>query len=356
MKVITVLGARPQFIKASMVSREFSKYKDVDEIIIHTGQHFDKDMSEIFFQQMGIKEPKYNLNINSLSHGAMTGRMLEEIEKILQLESPDCVLVYGDTNSTLAGALAASKIHIPVAHVEAGLRSHNMYMPEEQNRILTDHISTLLLCPTNVAVDNLFKEGLKKNIILTGDVMYDASMYYRNIEHKISLDIPSKYCLITLHRAENTDDLNRLTNIVQALNNLPNIKGVLPLHPRTLKMMQKYGLEFNKDVIKVIQPVGYLDMIYLEANSEFIITDSGGIQKEAYFFKKPCITLRDQTEWIETIEAGWNVIVGANNIKINNAICSVKKPDYYPKLYGDGNSAGLIVKALIRKMSERNKA
>lgn len=353
--ILTVIGARPQFIKAAVLSRLIrQEYSDrLKEILLHTGQHYNKNMSDVFFKEMEIPEPDYNLNIGSGSHGKMTGRMLEAIEELLIEKKPDYLLVYGDTNSTLAGALAASKLHIPVIHVEAGLRSNNMKMPEEQNRILTDHISSLLLCPTEQAVKNLEKEGIDDGVHNIGDIMLDASLYYRKKLETTQSYLPEEFnflddfFLITLHRAENTDEEKRLASIVSSLNSLNKKTGILPLHPRTKKMLERRSLKFN-DNIKVIDPIGYLDMIRLESKCSFIITDSGGVQKEAYFFKKPCITMRDQTEWVETVEAGCNILVGADYNKIIDAVNGfVEIEKEYPPLYGDGNTGEKILSLLV---------
>lgn len=352
--ILTVIGARPQFIKAAVLSRLIrQKYsKDFKEILVHTGQHYDENMSDVFFNEMDIPEPDYNLNIGSGNHGKMTGLMLGAIEELLLKIEPDYLLVYGDTNSTLAGALAASKLHIPVVHVEAGLRSFNMEMPEEQNRIVADHLSTFLLCPTDTAVINLNNEGLTTGVFNVGDIMLDASLFYRKkaeiTKSKLPEDVKTleKFFLITLHRAENTDSFDRLSSIVMALNKIENRTGVLPLHPRTKKMLAKWGLSF-KDHIKVIEPVGYLDMIRLETSCDFIITDSGGVQKEAYFFKKPCITMRDQTEWVETIGTGANILVGARGKDIIKAIKKLPMPKNWVGLYGNGNSGKIILEKLL---------
>ncbi len=357
--ILTVIGARPQFVKAAVLSRLVrDKYYDrFREILVHTGQHYDANMSEVFFREMDIPEPDYNLNIGSGSHGKMTGRMLEAIEELLFKHKPDYLLVYGDTNSTLAGALAASKLHIPVVHVEAGLRSFNMEMPEEQNRILSDHVSSLLMCPTEEAVKNLKKEGITEGVYNIGDIMLDASLFYRKRVEDFKSRLPGDirelddFFLITLHRAENTDNKERLRSIVSALNSLKGHTGVLPLHPRTKKMLEKWDLSFA-DNIKVMDPVGYLDMIRLESSCNFILTDSGGVQKEAYFFEKPCITMRDQTEWVETLEAGCNILVGADEKKILKAVTNftsaVKR---YPPLYGNGNAGEKILDILREKES-----
>ncbi len=357
MKAVTVLGARPQFIKAATVSRAF-KEVGVQEIIVHTGQHFDRNMSEVFFTEMGIPQPDYNLEISGLGHGAMTGRMLEQVEGVLLKEKPDCVLVYGDTNSTLAGALAAAKLHIPIAHVEAGLRSFEMKMPEEVNRILTDRISSYLFCPTATAVANLEKEGFSSfgsEIVLCGDVMYDAVLYYKkSIDQKATIlkslklnDQP--FVLATIHRAENTDDINRLAAICTALNEInKTAKVILPLHPRTKTLLSKSNIRLD---FKPIDPVGYFDMLALLQKCELVLTDSGGLQKEAYFFHKFCITLRDQTEWVELVDAGANQIVGANaELIVKTAQDNYRRELTVDKsLFGDGNAAFKIAEH-IRKI------
>jgi UDP-GlcNAc3NAcA epimerase len=350
MKILTIVGARPQFVKAAVVSREIRNFPDIKEIIVHTGQHFDKNMSEIFFEEMDIPKPDYNLEINSLSHGAMTGRMLEGIERILIQEKPDWVLVYGDTNSTLAGALAASKLHIKVAHVEAGLRSFNMKMPEEINRVLTDRISDILFCPTNVAISNLASEGfnyLNKSILKVGDVMQDAALYYSNRSKALDQDLPKDFILATVHRAENTNDEKKLRSIIKSFNILNSkIPVFLPLHPRTKKYIKKYNLipEF-----KIIDPVGYLEMITLIKNSKLIMTDSGGLQKEAFFFNKPCITLRDETEWVELINIGANILCDTSTVDsiLNKFDRMIDKNLVFDSgLYGGGNAASMIVDTL----------
>lgn len=345
MKIITVVGARPQFIKAAPVSKELRKH--FDELLIHTGQHYDDNMSKIFFEELGIPMPDYNLKIGSGNHGKMTGEMLAKLEEIYLNEKPDCVLVYGDTNSTLAGALAASKLLIPVIHVEAGLRSFNKSMPEEQNRILTDNISKLLLVPTKDAEKNLKNEGIENGVYNIGDVMYDAVLMFKE-KSEIKEDLLEKinvkkndYILTTIHRAENTNDIERLKNIIEALNE-SNETIVLPLHPRTKKFIEQYGLNFNNN-IKIIEPVGYLEMLMLEANSKKIVTDSGGVQKEAYFMNKPCVTMRDETEWVETVEVGWNIIVGTNKDKILNGIKSFNPKNNQPDIFGDGKASAKIV-------------
>lgn len=355
MKIITIVGARPQFVKAAVVSREFRKHKNITEILVHTGQHYDDNMSKIFFDEMEIPYPQVNLNINGLSHGAMTGQMLQGIEKILLEEKPDWVLVYGDTNSTLAGALAAKKIHIKVAHVEAGLRSFNNNMPEEINRILTDRISDILFCPTQNAIDNLNLEGfanLDCIIIKTGDVMKDAADYYIQKENNFKIPLPEKFYLSTIHREENTNDINKLKTIFNALNIISEVVPVVvPIHPRTKSILQNIGFDLKNTKIKFLGPVGYLDMIQLIKRSSLIITDSGGLQKEAYFFKKNCVTLRDQTEWVELVNAGYNLlsIIDENEIINKVSVMSLKK--FRPNetsIYGDGFSAEVIVKSLIK--------
>ncbi|MFX0548033.1 non-hydrolyzing UDP-N-acetylglucosamine 2-epimerase [Hathewaya histolytica] len=345
MKIITVVGARPQFIKAAAVSNILRK--EHQEILIHTGQHYDENMSKIFFDELKIPIPDYNLTIGSGNHGEQTGRMLIELEKIYLKEKPDLVLVYGDTNSTLGGALCASKLLIPVAHVEAGLRSFNMSMPEEQNRILTDNISKFLFVPTKTAEDNLIKEGIKNGIYNVGDVMFDAVLHFKNLVNQKESIIDkigvkeNQYILTTIHRAENTNNIDRLRNIIEALNKCEQTV-VLPLHPRTKKYMMDYDLKFNKN-IKVIDPVGYLDMINLEMNSKKIVTDSGGVQKEAFFMNKPCITMRDETEWIETVHNGWNIIVGTDKEKILECIIKFMPNRKQEEIFGDGHAAEKIL-------------
>jgi UDP-GlcNAc3NAcA epimerase len=357
MKILTVIGARPQFIKAGALSREFLKHPEIEEIILHTGQHFDVNMSAVFFEEMQIPVPKYHFDAHSLGHGAMTGKMLADIEKVLLEEKPDYLLVYGDTNSTLAGALAAAKLHIKVIHVEAGLRSFNMRMPEEVNRILTDRISNILFCPTNIAVNNLKQEGFDNfgvQVVQCGDVMQDAAMFYSNISahHATILEHLSMegkpYILCTLHRAENTDDPARLTEIIEALNEIhKETEVIVPLHPRTQKVLS--GLQ-AKPQFRIIDPVGYFHMIQLLKNCKLVITDSGGLQKEAYFFQKLCITVRDQTEWLELVEQGVNRLTGNDKERIVSAYREMKEKKFSadPGLYGGGHACRAICEFLLK--------
>ncbi len=353
-KIITIVGARPQFIKAATLSRQF-QILGVEELIIHTGQHFDTNMSDVFFDEMEIPKPAYQLEIHNLTHGAMTGRMLEGIEEILIKEKPDGVVVYGDTNSTLAGALAAAKLHIPLIHIEAGLRSFNMAMPEEINRILTDRISNVLFCPTATAVNNLKREGFDNmpvRIIKNGDVMQDAAMYYAakaeqksDVLKQIGL---SKFILATIHRQENTDSTKNLKNIIDGLNEINRqTPVVVPIHPRTRNILAQLNIipEF-----KLIDPVGYFDMIMLLKSCQLVITDSGGVQKEAFFFGKHCITLREQTEWVELVENGFNILVGSDSKKLKDAFefFKTKKSDFSINLYGKGKAAEIAAKEIVR--------
>jgi len=352
-KILTVIGARPQFIKAATVSRQIALRDDLQEVIVHTGQHYDSNMSDVFFEELDIPKPHYHLGIGGGTHGAMTGRQLEAIEQVLLKEMPDWVLVYGDTNSTLAGALAAVKLHIPVAHVEAGLRSFNRKMPEEINRILTDHASTLLFTPTNTATRNLASEGIAgEKVQQVGDVMYDAALFYKERARKPdwfdALKIePGTFVLCTIHRAENTDDLERMKCILVGLQD-SGLPVILPLHPRTKKVLIDAGLNTPQNVY-VVDPVGYLEMVWLEVNCKIIATDSGGVQKEAYFHGKPCVTLRDETEWVELVDAGWNVLVGANRTLITSGLMSVFSFPEVSVLYGCGQSAASVVSLLNLK-------
>jgi len=384
MKIVTIIGARPQFIKAAAVSRAIaghndktsnSEHRTITEVIIHTGQHYDEGMSAVFFRELEIPEPLYNIGIGSGPHGQQTGRMIEAIEKLLMTEKPDWVLVYGDTNSTLAGALAAAKLHIPVAHVEAGLRSFNRRMPEEINRVMTDHLSTLLFCPSQVAVDNLAAEGISSKrtpdsspmtsqILVVGDVMADALQFAANKVDTNSdilncLDLkPHHYLLATIHRAENTDSPERLGNIMSALSELAKREPVvLPLHPRTKKILTAShpSLLVSDSLLRIIEPVGYFDVIALAQSSRVILTDSGGMQKEAYWLKVPCVTLRDETEWVETVETGWNVLTGADKKKISNTAQNFIPPAEHPSLYGDGQAAKRVIDILVEPMAEMRK-
>jgi UDP-N-acetylglucosamine 2-epimerase (non-hydrolysing)/UDP-GlcNAc3NAcA epimerase len=343
MKVATIVGARPQFIKAAPVSRALRLV--YQEILIHTGQHYDVNMSDVFFHELQIPRPDYNLGIGSGLHGAQTGAILAKVEEVLLKERPDVLLVYGDTNSTLAGALAGVKLQIPVIHIEAGLRSYNRRMPEEINRVLTDHMASLLFCPTDTAVRNLAVEGIIKGVYQIGDVMLDAFKYNRELAEQRSVIMDSlaldrrRYVLCTIHRAENTDDTSRISGILKALNKI-SLPVVLPLHPRTSKIIKNEGLEsLLGSKIKVIQPTGYLDMIALEVNAAQILTDSGGVQKEAYFARVPCITMRDETEWIETVEAGWNQLTGANTDEIVEAVENYSLPSEQLDIFGQGDAA-----------------
>jgi len=342
MKIASIVGARPQFIKAAPVSRVLREAGH-QEFLIHTGQHYDHGMSQVFFQELSIPEPDVNLGIGSGSHGQQTGRMLESLEEVINEQSPDYVIVYGDTNSTLAGALATAKLQIPVAHVEAGLRSFNKKMPEEINRIMTDHISDLLLCPTPTAVKNLKHEGISRNVYLVGDVMYDAVLYNiqlaennSDILKKLGL-IAKSYALATVHRAENTDDPERLHSIFYAFEKISEngLTLLLPLHPRTQDRLQSMGILLNG--IRSMPPVSYLEMLILEKYARVIVTDSGGIQKEACWLGVPCVTLRDETEWIETVKSGWNVLAGSDPERIMQAVKETKPKDECNKgLYGNG--------------------
>ena len=388
MKIVTIVGARPQFIKAATVSRAtqgFNKKgsssirraskRRIKEILVHTGQHYDYLMDKVFFEELELPKPDYHLGVGSGSHGRQTGMMLEQIEGVLQKEKPELVMVYGDTNSTLAGALAAAKLNIPVAHVEAGLRSFNQAMPEEVNRLLTDHLSTFLFCPTHQAVRNLLKEGIEdvggKVVKKVGDVMYDSILYYSELAEKKStilkdlglitpnsvraiheLPVPQtpNYYLATLHRAENTDNPKRLKSILKALDEIgKDFPIILPLHPRTKKMMNTYHLLPEAKWIKLIDPVSYLDMLTLEKNAKAILTDSGGVQKEAYWFKVPCFTLREETEWVETVESGWNILVGTETERIVEEVSRKKKGEPPQKqTFGDGRASEKIVQIVSR--------
>lgn len=346
MKILSVVGARPQFIKCAPVSRELRK--NHQEVLVHTGQHYDPEMSEVFFDELKIPKPDYYLGIGSGSHGKQTGEMLVKIEETISIESPNLVLVYGDTNSTLAGALSAVKLHIPVAHVEAGLRSFDRNMPEEVNRVLVDHVSDLLFCPTKTAVENLRKEGISKGVFLSGDVMADALEYYRNIAsgHSKLLKgfslIPGQYMVLTVHRPSNTDNPENMRSIIGAINDCKK-PTLFPVHPRTRNFIRKYGLSKKlPENLIICDPLGYLDMITVMSSAAKILTDSGGIQKEAYLLSVPCITLRENTEWVETVNAGWNVLVGADRKKMIEMISTFTPPKEYPNLFGRGGSERIV--------------
>ncbi|AGA32394.1 UDP-N-acetylglucosamine 2-epimerase [Thioalkalivibrio nitratireducens DSM 14787] len=355
--ILTVVGARPQFIKAAAVARALEPAiaeKRVRHVLVHTGQHYDQNMSELFFEQLDIPRADINLGIGGGGHGRMTGAMLEQLEPLIEQHRPDWVLTYGDTNSTLAAGLAAAKLHRPVAHVEAGLRSFNRRMPEEINRVLVDHLSDRLFCPTTAAVDNLSQEGIREGVHLVGDVMYDVALFYRDraasrsLRARFGLEVGG-YFLSTCHRAENTDDPSRLRGIFAGLALAAReAPVVLPLHPRTRARMAEFGVKPDPGV-HLIEPVGYLEMLDLEAHARAILTDSGGIQKEAYFYGVPCITLRTETEWVETVSAGWNTLVDAHPERIAEAIECTSETRHRPRpeLYGCGDAARRIVDLLL---------
>ena len=366
MRILTIIGARPQFIKAATVSRAIGLHSDITEIIVHTGQHFDTNMSDVFFEQMDIPRPDHYLKIATLSHGAMTGRMLEGIEELIQQEKPDWMLVYGDTNSTLAGALAATKLHLPIAHVEAGLRSHNPAMPEEINRVLTDRVSSLLLCPTKTAVNNLKKEGfpykaiaqLQQQIVNVGDVMFDAVLYYRERAKKeVNLETfglkHQRYALCTVHRQENTDQIEKIKSILNALQSIAkDLTVVLPLHPRTKAKIVQFNLESLLKGLYLLDPQPYLEIQRLQMSAKVILTDSGGMQKEAYFHRVPCITLRDETEWVETVKSGWNRLVGAKKDQIVRTYSiNTERNESDSTCYGNGEASCKILDKLINYKS-----
>jgi len=358
MKIITVIGARPQFVKAATISRVVrqDEYRDIKEVVVHTGQHYDYNMSQSFFSELDVPAPEYNLKVGSSTHGQQTGAIMSALEKVVDLEDPDWILVYGDTNSTLAVALVAAKKPCRLAHVEAGLRSYRWGMPEEVNRIVTDRLSDLLFCPTVLAQKNLASEGRNQNVVAAGDVMYDSFIYYSqainhtSIMHEYNLS-SNQYLLVTIHRAENTDDKKKLSNILSVLRNIARkIEVILPLHPRTRKMIEQFSLSIEG--IKVVEPVPYLTMVGFLVNAKAVVTDSGGLQKEAYFAKKPCLTIRDETEWIETLEHGWNQLVSLHNkvdIMYNlNRILSVDCSNFpYKDHYGSGDAAKIIVDSIV---------
>jgi len=345
------MGARPQFIKAAALSRSLvSERPDVEEVIVHTGQHYDLNMSDIFFKELDIPRPAFNLGVGGGTHGQNTGRMLEKIEALAMEVKPDWVVVFGDTDSTLAGALVAAKLQIPIAHVEAGLRSFNRHMPEEINRVLTDHVSELLFAPTEAARANLLHEGIDASKIhVFGDVMYDVALYYRQRARQPAWFEGSNleeeaFALCTVHRAENTDSMEKLRGILDGLASSP-LAVVLPLHPRTRKSVTDVGLVWPSN-IRIVDPVGYLEMVWLERHCRFVITDSGGIQKEAFFYGKPCITLREETEWVELVEHGWNRLAGSSAAKISELVNSVAAPPSAPELYGRGDAALRMVREI----------
>ena len=367
--IATIVGARPQFIKAAVVSRVIAEHNAgttpsqhrIREVIVHSGQHYDINMSSVFFEEMQIPKPEHFLDVNGISHGAMTGRMIEKIESALIKEKPELVLVYGDTNTTLAGALAAVKLHIPVAHVEAGLRSFNRRMPEEINRLLTDHVAGILFCPTRQALKNLQIEGIDADsrattlnhtprVELVGDVMLDAAMHYRRFARKPAIELPDQYILSTLHRAENTDNPGRLESLIEGLEKVgKEVPVLMPLHPRSRKIMQELNLKPAPGCVRLIDPVGYLSMIYLLEHCRLVMTDSGGLQKEAYFFSKPCVTLRDETEWVELVENGFNLVAGADTDTIYQCYrdAAQRKMDFGLRLYGDGKAGNHVVRILL---------
>jgi len=356
-KIVTILGARPQFVKAAVLSRIIAEKNEIEEVIIHTGQHYDSNMSEVFFTEMDIPKPKYNLDINGLDHGAMTGQMLEKIEKVLLDEKPDTIVIYGDTNSTIAGALAAKKLDIKVVHIEAGLRSFNMKMPEEINRILTDRISDLLLCPTDTAINNLKNEGfdnLDNKVLKSGDIMKDAVAYYSKTSDQKStllkeLNLKNKdFILSTIHRQENTDNLDNLRSIFEGLESISKeMPVVLPIHPRTRKILEKHQLNYN---VTMINPVGYFDMLELLKNCKMVVTDSGGLQKEAFFNKKYCIIAREETEWVELVDHGFATIVGSDHQKISNAFNNFKNSNANFKINLYGKDVGETIYKEIKDM------
>jgi UDP-GlcNAc3NAcA epimerase len=359
MKLVSIVGARPQFVKLAVICRAVAKREGWRHRIIHTGQHYDPALSSVFFEELGIPRPDHDLGVGSGSHGEQTGEMLKRLEPILAAEKPDWVLLYGDTNSTLAGAVVASKLVLRTAHIEAGLRSHRRGMPEEINRVVADHLSDLLLCPTQLAMENLQKEGLAERAVLTGDVMYDAALMYRDAAERRGGPLAERwrsgeFALATVHRAENTDDPAKLTEIVKALDEIARTTCpvVWPVHPRTRKRLSEMGCP--NGAVSMIEPVSYVDMLLLEGRARFILTDSGGVQKEAYFFHVPCITLRDETEWVETLQNGCNIIASYSARNIVAATSAVRQAGPWTFSYGDGDSGEGIMNALEpRKSSEK---
>lgn len=352
--VLTIVGARPQFIKAAVISRALRDVPDMREVLLHTGQHYDPNMSDVFFTELDIPKPDVYLGVGSASHGKQTAAMIEGIEAAILTHHPDWVLIYGDTNSTLAGAIAAAKLHVPVAHVEAGLRSFNRCMPEEINRIVADRLATLLFCPTETAVRHLAAEGITQGVFVTGDVMYDAALFYGEKSQRTSQVLtrigvePGRYALTTVHRAENTDDRSRLAGILAGLARVAQtLPVVLPLHPRTRNILQASRIDIPANLI-VLEPVSFLDMLALEQGAALILTDSGGVQKEAYFYHVPCVILRDETEWTELVEAGWNRLAGTDPAVITAAAEAAlqSKPHTHPPFYGTGDAGRRILNLL----------
>ncbi|HOK05307.1 MAG TPA: UDP-N-acetylglucosamine 2-epimerase (non-hydrolyzing) [Victivallales bacterium] len=360
MKILTIIGARPQFIKAAALSAKIAelqkKANNIEEIIVHTGQHYDTEMSDVFFKELHIPREKYNLKVGSASHAIQTAKIMSKLENIIETEKPDFTLLYGDTNSTLAGAITAAKLKIKIAHIEAGLRSFNKNMPEEINRIVTDHLSSLNFCPTKTALENLRKEGLAKTARLVGDIMYDIALIFTKISENFSNKILNKFklqkknfILMTCHRAENTDDLKNLKEIISAANQLSqNLPIIFPIHPRTKKIIIKNRITLSKNII-LSKPLSYIQSITLQKNAKILLTDSGGMQKEAFFFNTPCITFRNETEWVETVKTGMNIVTGANSKKIIDAFAIFAKKKlkkFKSHIYGDGNTAEKILKIL----------
>jgi len=351
-KILTVVGARPNFIKIAPLFEEFKKHKTIKPILVHTGQHYDFEMSQVFFQELKIPKPDYNLGVGSGSHAWQTAKVMEKLEPVILKEKPDLVIVVGDVNSTLAGALTASKLHISVAHIEAGPRTYDKDMPEEINRLLVDHISDFLFCPTKTAAENLKQEGVKKGIYNVGDIMYDIFLKHikvvkkkPKILKKLKLK-PKSYFLLTLHRPQNVDNLENLKNILEVIQESKE-EVVFPVHPRTKKQLKKLKIDKFRN-LRIVEPVGYMDMLILEKNAKKILTDSGGVQKEAYWSKVPCITLMEDTGWPETVKDGWNILIGANKEKIIKAIINFRPPKSQHKYFGDGRSVKKIIKILIK--------
>lgn len=364
-KILIVVGSRPNFIKVAPLIDEFKGIDRLNYILVHTGQHYDYEMSKIFFEELNIPKPNYNLGVGSVphqnkygmgysSHARQTAKIMEKLEPVILKEKPDLIMVFGDVNSTLAGALVAAKLNIPVVHIEAGIRSFNKTMPEEINRLLTDHISDSLFCPTKTAVENLKKEGIKKGVYDVGDIMYDALLKNIKIAEKKSKILnglklkPKEYFLLTVHRASNTDSLENLKKIITAVGESGE-KTIFPAHPRTKKHLKKLSLKIKNWKFKIIPAVGYLDMLVLEKNAKKILTDSGGVQKEAYWLKVPCITLREETEWVETVKDGWNILVGINNKKIKKAIKDFSPKNKQHDYFGNGKTGSKILKVIYEK-------